>query len=245
MTATKTNEIRPGEAPGVRAKLSFVWISPYKVRQVLDLVRGKSVAEAESILRRCERDAADPIGKVLGSAVANAHVTAGLDSEELYVSACYADEGMTFKRFRPRARGRAGRIRKRTSHITVIVNRLPEDRLAQVRARQAADLASRRRRVAGSRRRRGGEATSDVAAAAMAAVEASTTPPPADDTPPADEVIAEAEQAAAEFAEAEGTQSADTTEETETTSTPEAEVADAPETAEEATPPTAENEENK
>ena len=238
MTATKTNEIRRGEAPGVRAKLSFVWISPYKVRQVLDLVRGKSVDEAESILRRCERDAADPIGKVLGSAVANAHVTAGLDREELYVSACYADEGMTFKRFRYRARGRAGKIRKRTSHITVIVNRLPEDKLAQVRARQATELASRRRRVAGSRRRRGGEQPTDVAAAAIAAVEASTTPPPAEEAPPADEVIAEAEQAAAEFAEtAEGTET--------TEATPTAGAEDAPEPAEEATPPTAETEENK
>ena len=236
MTATKTNEVRRGEAPGVKAKLSFVWISPYKVRQVLDLIRGKNVAEAESILRRCERDAADPIGKVLGSAVANAHVTAGLDAEELFVSACYADEGMTFKRFRYRARGRAGKIRKRTSHITVIVNRLPEDRLAQVRSRQAADLASRRKRVAGSRGRRGNQPT-DVAAAAIAAVEASTTEPaPVEEetAPPAD-IVAEAEQTAAEFAE--------TAESTETTEAAPAE--NAPEPAEEATPPTAENEENK
>ena len=234
MTATKTNEIRRGEAPGVRAKLSFVWISPYKVRQVLDLVRGKPVDEAESILRRCERDAADPIGKVLGSAVANAHVTAGLDRDELYVSACYADEGMTFKRFRYRARGRAGKIRKRTSHITVIVNRLPEDKLAQVRARQAADLASRRRRVAGSRRR-GGEAPTDVAAAAIAAVEASTTaPPPEEDAAEPAEIIAEAEQTAAEFAEtAEGTETTETAPSTDdaaaTASDSEADVAtDAP-----------------
>jgi large subunit ribosomal protein L22 len=233
MTATKTNEVRRGEAPGVKAKLSFVWISPYKVRQVLDLVRGKSVAEAESILRRCERDAADPIGKVLGSAVANAHVTAGLDAEELYVSACYADEGMTFKRFRYRARGRAGKIRKRTSHITVVVNRLPEDRLAQLRTRQAADLASRRRRVAGSRRR-GGDATSDVAAAAIAAVEASPTEPAPveEDLVEPAEVIADAEQAAAEFAE--------TAESTE--STPAASAEGEPEPAEEASAPSAEQE---
>ena len=210
MTATKTNEVRRGEAPGVRAHLSFVWISPYKVRQVLNLVRGKSVAEAESILRRCERDAADPIGKVLGSAVANAHVTAGLDPDELYVSACYADEGMTFKRFRYRARGRAGKIRKRTSHITVIVNRLPEDKLAQVRARQATELASRRRRVAGSRRRRGGDETADVASAAIAAVEAAETPPPPADDPNPTDVIEQAEAAAAEFAEQETTDAPET-----------------------------------
>ena len=204
MTATKTNEVRPGQDPGVRAKLSFVWISPYKVRQVLNLIRGKSVGEALSILQRCERDAADPIAKVLNSAVANAQSNSGLEAEELYVSACYGDEGMTFKRFRYRARGRAGKIRKRTSHITVIVNRLSEDKLAQLRTRQAADLASRRRRVAGSRRR-GGNQTTDVAAAAVAAVEASTTPPaPADEADPI-EVIEQAEEAAAEFAEQEAT----------------------------------------
>ena len=204
MTATKTNEVRPGQDPGVRAKLSFVWISPYKVRQVLNLIRGKSIDEARSILQRCERDAADPIAKVLNSAVANAQSNSGLEAEELFVSACYGDEGMTFKRFRYRARGRAGKIRKRTSHITVIVNRLPEDKLAQLRTRQAQDLASRRRRVAGSRRR-GGDQPTDVAAAAVAAVEASTTPPaPTDEADPI-EVIEQAEAAATEFAEQEET----------------------------------------
>ena len=158
MTATKTNEVRPGETPGVRAQTSFIWVSAFKVREVLNLVRGKGVAEAASILSRCERGPAEAVGKVLRSAVANASNNSGFDPEELYVSACYADEGTTFKRHRPRARGRAGKIRKRTSHITVIVNRLPEDRLNRLRAKQATDLASRRRRVAGSRRRRGAEA---------------------------------------------------------------------------------------
>ena len=158
MTAAKTNEVRPGETPGIRAQTSFIWVSAFKVREVLNLIRGKGVEEAASILSRCERGPAEPVGKVLRSAVANASNNSGFDPEELYVSACYADEGTTFKRHRPRARGRAGKIRKRTSHITVIVNRLPEDRLNRLRAKQATDLASRRRRVAGSRRRRGAEA---------------------------------------------------------------------------------------
>lgn len=231
MTATKTNEVRPGETPGVRAKLSFVWISPYKVRQVLDLIRGKTVGEALSVLQRCERDAADAVGKVLGSAVANAEANAGMDGEELYVSACFADEGMTFKRFRYRARGRAGKIRKRTSHITVIVNRLPEERLARVRSRQDTDLAARRRRVAGSRRRRGGEAaeeTSEVAAAATAAVEAATTEPAPTEEPAT-------ESAQVETAEVETTPAEDET----TTETP----SGATEPAEEA--PAEPEEENK
>ena len=77
------------------------------------------------------------VAKVLASAVANARNNDQLDPDELYVSACYADEGTTLKRWRPRARGRATRIRKRTCHITVIVSRLPEDRLERRRARQA------------------------------------------------------------------------------------------------------------
>ena len=84
-----------------------------------------------------DREAAVTVGKVLASAVANAVHNDGLDAEELFVSACYADEGSTLKRWRPRARGRATRIRKRTSHITIIVSRLPEDRIARRRAKQA------------------------------------------------------------------------------------------------------------
>ena len=116
MAGLKTNE-----REGTRAVLRHARVSPYKVREVLDLVRGKPVHEAEDILRFSERDAAFIVGKVLRSAVANAENNDELDPEELYVSACFADEGTTIKRWRPRARGRATRIRKRTSHITVIV----------------------------------------------------------------------------------------------------------------------------
>lgn len=150
--------IKTNERPGTRALARHVRISPYKVREVLNLVRGQHVQRAAEILRFSERDAAFVVGKVLASAVANAEHNEGFDPEELYVSACYADEGVTIKRFRPRARGRAGRIRKRTSHVTVIVSRMPEDELRRYRTKQAAEQTARRaRRVAGGRSG-GGEA---------------------------------------------------------------------------------------
>ena len=159
MTGPKTNE-----REGTRAVLRHARVSPYKVREVLDLVRNQPVGRAEEILRFCERDPAILVGKLLRSAVANAETNDSMDPEELFVSACYADEGTTVKRWRPRARGRATRIRKRTCHVTIIVSRLPAEKLARLRAKQAADDAVRRaRRVAGAReggrrrRRAGGE----------------------------------------------------------------------------------------
>ena len=150
MAGTKTNE-----RPGTRARASFVRSSAYKAREVLDLIRGKSCADAQNILAFSERDAAQPIAKVLDSAIANAEHNDGLDIDELYVSACYADEGPTLKRWRPRARGRATRIRKRTCHITVIVSRYDPETLERMQARQSrsgvAAAEARRRRVARSR----------------------------------------------------------------------------------------------
>jgi large subunit ribosomal protein L22 len=126
---------------------------------VIDAIRGKPVNEASDILRFLERDAAILVEKVLHSAVANAANNDHMDPEELYVSACYVDEGPTAKRWRPRARGRTGRIRKRSSHITVIVSRLPEERLARLQARwRAENLALRARRVEATRRARGAAA---------------------------------------------------------------------------------------
>jgi large subunit ribosomal protein L22 len=148
MPGVKTNE-----REGTRAVLRHGRISASKVRQVLDLIRGLDVDRAAETLSLGDREAATTVGKVLASAVANAVHNDGLDAEELYVSACYADEGSTLKRWRPRARGRATRIRKRTSHITIIVSRLPEERIARRRAQQAANTSQRSRRVAGSRRR--------------------------------------------------------------------------------------------
>ena len=150
MVSTKTNE-----RPGTRARASYVRSSAYKAREVLNLIRGKSCTDAQDILAFSERDVAQPINKVLDSALANAEHNDGLDIDELYVSACYADEGPTLKRWRPRARGRATRIRKRTCHITVIVSRYDPETLEKVRARQSqrgvAAAEARRRRVARSR----------------------------------------------------------------------------------------------
>jgi large subunit ribosomal protein L22 len=125
-----------------------VRMSAWKARVVLDLVRGKTVREAAEILAFTERGAAEVIAKALNSAVANAITNDGQVPEELYVSACYADEGPTLKRWRPRARGRATRIRKRTCHVTLIVSRLPEDVLTRQRAADAARSAGRRGRTA-------------------------------------------------------------------------------------------------
>ena len=152
MPGVKTNE-----REGTRAVLRHSRMSASKVRQVLNLIRGQDVDKAAEILSLGDREAAVTVGKVLASAVANAVHNDGLDAEELFVSACYADEGSTLKRWRPRARGRATRIRKRTSHITIIVSRLPEDRIARRRAKQAANTSQRSRRVAGSRRRQQAE----------------------------------------------------------------------------------------
>lgn len=154
MPGVKTNE-----RPGTRAVLRHYRMSATKARQVLDLVRGREVDRAHEILRATPREGARVVAKVLESAVSNARNNEGLDPDELYVSACYADEGVTVKRFRPRARGRATRVRKRTCHITVIVSVLPEDRLARRRSRQAASsTALRSRRVAASRREEAAEA---------------------------------------------------------------------------------------
>ena len=104
-----------------RAQAKYIRQSPYKVRRVLDLVRGLPVEDARDVLQFTNRRAAGTILKVLDSAVANAEHNLALDEEDLFIAEAYADEGPTLKRYRPRARGRATRIRKRTSHITIIV----------------------------------------------------------------------------------------------------------------------------
>lgn len=146
-----------------RAVARYVHTSPYKVRVVLDLVRGHPVGRALEILRFCERDAAEIVGKVLASAVANGEHNHSLVGDELFVSACFADEAPTLKRWRPRARGRATRIRKRTCHVTVVVSRLPERELLRHRAEQAQSSVGRRARPA-RRRTQAPEPTADPAA---------------------------------------------------------------------------------
>ena len=148
MAGLKTNE-----RPGTKAVLRHSRMSASKARQVLDLIRDQEVGRSAELLRTTERAAATVIGGVLASAVANAVHNDGQDPEDLYVSACFADEGATLKRWRPRARGRATRIRKRSCHITIIVSRLPDERLARRRAQRDALGGGRSRRVAESRRR--------------------------------------------------------------------------------------------
>lgn len=106
----------------VRAHNRFVRQSPFKVRRVLDLVRGLPVEEANHVLRLTNRAAAKPIAKTLSSAVANAEHNHALDPEDLVIAEAFADEGPTLRRFKPRARGRATRIDKRTSHITIVLS---------------------------------------------------------------------------------------------------------------------------
>ena len=105
-----------------KAVAKYIRISPRKAAQVADLVRGKSVGEAYAILKFTPNAAADAIAKVLKSAVANAVNNNEMNEEKLYVKACYANEGITLKRFMPRAKGSASAIHKRTSHITIVVD---------------------------------------------------------------------------------------------------------------------------
>ena len=212
MTGPKLNErpvlrhrpdgpARPVEGAGVssRSVARYVRISAYKVREVLDLIRGQDAERAQETLQFCERDAATVVGKALRSAMAGAQHDQNIPPEELFVSACYADEGPTLKRWRPRARGRATRIRKRTCHVTVVVTRLPENELRKRRAARAPTAGDRRRRrgeggerrASPERERRVRASRKETAAAAPApAAEPEVAPAPA---PEVEEAGAEAD----------------------------------------------------
>ena len=116
MTTETDNVVQSAQATA-----KFVRVTPMKARRVIDLVRGKNVDVALDILRFAPQAASEPVYKVLASAVANAENNVGLDRRTLVVSEAYANEGPTLKRFQPRAQGRAFRINKRTSHITVVL----------------------------------------------------------------------------------------------------------------------------
>ncbi|MBX7432095.1 50S ribosomal protein L22 [Mycobacterium sp. Y57] len=135
------------EYPSAQAKARFVRVSASKARRVIDLVRGKSVEEALDILRWAPQSASEPVAKVIASAAANAQNNEGLDPATLVVAAVYADEGPTAKRIRPRAQGRAYRIRKRTSHITVVVESRPQ----KSKSAGASASAARARRAQASK----------------------------------------------------------------------------------------------
>jgi large subunit ribosomal protein L22 len=163
MPGVKTNEgaTTLGERTGTRAQARYLRVSASKAREVLDLIRGMDVERADGVLRFTERGIAKDVRKVLASAVANAQHNDSQDPAELKVVACFADEGPTLRRFRPRARGRATRIRKRTCHVTMIVGRMTEDELEHKRqqdegsgraaGRARGGAAARRARVAKSR----------------------------------------------------------------------------------------------
>lgn len=177
MAVTRTNE-----HPGTRAVLSSYRSSAFKFREVLDLIRGRDVKTAREILSSVDRDVARIIGKLLDSAIANAVNNDKIPADELFVTSCFADEGPTMKRFRARARGRAGAIRKRTAHVTVIVARMEGDQLRVVRSRRSAEEANRRaRRVA---RTRGGSAERRSSAPPLAP---SVETPSSDEIPAADQ----------------------------------------------------------
>lgn len=193
MRGPKLNEgaTAVGERHGTKATAKYVRSSAYKARVVLDLVRGLDVKRADEVLQFTERSIAHDVRKVLASAVANAtDADSGAfiaDADELFVLACFADEGPTLRRFRPRARGRATRIRKRTCHITIVVARMSDERIDIIRARSDGAggglTANRAARVERSRKR---------AAAAKASI----------DSIDADEAIEDAQDAADDTAEA-------------------------------------------
>lgn len=158
------------ERPTTRAVVRYIGRSPYKVRHVVGLIRGKDVEEAQNILLLCERGATEEVGKLLNSAVANAEHNQQIPLEELRVKEAFVDEGPTAKRFRPRARGRGNRILKRSSHITIILERMEETAIATKAAKDSTSGAAGAR----EQRRRRAEASKAAAKAKQEALDAET-----------------------------------------------------------------------
>jgi large subunit ribosomal protein L22 len=123
-----------GDQPGAFASARYTRITPMKARRVVDMVRGLPVADAQALLQFAPQAASETVLKVLNSAIANAETTEGLDAGDLVISVAQVDEGPTMKRWRPRAQGRATRINKRTSHITLVVQ--PADAAAKATAKK-------------------------------------------------------------------------------------------------------------
>ena len=121
-----------GDQPGAFACARYTRITPMKARRVVDMVRGLPVDDALALLQFAPQAASETVYKVLESAIANAETTEGLDAGDLVISDAQVDEGPTMKRWRPRAQGRATRINKRTSHITLVVQ--PADLVAELKA---------------------------------------------------------------------------------------------------------------
>jgi large subunit ribosomal protein L22 len=190
------------EFPSATAIARFVRVSPRKARRVIDLVRGRSVEDALDILRWAPQAASEPVAKVIASAAANAQNNNGLDPATLVVATVYADEGPTAKRIRPRAQGRAFRIRRRTSHITVVVESRPakDQRSAKsTRARRAE--ASKAAAKAPAKKAPAKKAPANKAPAKKAAAKSAATKAP---TKKAADKSAEAGTASSETSEAKG-----------------------------------------
>jgi large subunit ribosomal protein L22 len=230
MTGPKLNEksFVVGERSGTKATARYVRSSASKARAVLDLIRGLDVRSADEVLQFTDRHIARDVRKVLASAVANAVNNDDQDADELFVIACFADEGPTLRRFRPRARGRATRINKRSCHITVIVARMSDDRIAIIQARQeraggstgrgrpTSSAASRRQRVERSRQQAAEtDSTDEVLDAEIVD----------DETTDAVETVESAEAPEAEVDES--TDATDAATEEEVTESDDAELADA------------------
>jgi large subunit ribosomal protein L22 len=187
------------EYPTAVAKARFVRVSATKARRVIDLVRGKSVSDALDILRWAPQAASEPVAKVIASAAANAQNNEGLDPSTLVVATVYADEGPTAKRIRPRAQGRAFRIRKRTSHITVIVESRPTKDERGGRSASAA----RARRAQGSKAAAAKKAPGTKASGAAEAATSGTAETSSESKAPAQKAAAKkAPEATAEKAPA-------------------------------------------
>ncbi len=225
MTGPKLNEksFVAGERSGTKATARYVRSSASKARAVLDLIRGLDVRSADEVLQFTDRHIARDVRKVLASAVANAVNNDDQDADELFVIACFADEGPTLRRFRPRARGRATRINKRSCHITVIVARMSDDRIAIIQARQeraggttgrgrpASSSASRRARVERSRQQAAGaEAAIDAIDADEEILDAEITDDSVDATE--SEAVESAEALEADATEDDTTAEAEATE---------------------------------
>jgi len=148
-----------------RATVRYLPVSPYKIRQVLDMVRRLPVDDAVRLLQLCEKDAADNVLKLLDSAVANAEHNRAIPADELYISEIWCDEGPTRKSGQARARGRYFRVRKRSSHVTVVLTRYDAEELAERRRREESSgrgaATAQRRRSERVRRSRQREAAAD------------------------------------------------------------------------------------
>lgn len=155
------------ERPTTRAVVKYIGRSPYKVRHVASLIRGKDAEAAQNELLLCERGAADEVSKLLNSAIANAEHNQQIPAEELRVKEIFVDEGPTMKRFRARARGRGTRIFKRTSHITIILERMTQEDIEAKSQREAGTGAANAR----EQRRRRAEASKAAQKAKQAADE--------------------------------------------------------------------------